>query len=69
MTPEQEISIRYAHSALVDYLQYLRLWSSNRLEEVRLITDISSEIKELNETIFNLEKDFPFVDPDNSNFL
>ncbi len=68
MTREQKSAITFAHSALVDYVQFLSLWASNRLDDARLITDIPLEIKELSDTIYNLEKEFPHVDPDIQNF-
>jgi hypothetical protein len=68
MTREQKSAITFAHSALVDYVQFLSLWAGNRLDDARLITDIPLEIKELSDTIYNLEKEFPHVDPDIQNF-
>ena len=68
MTKEQRDAITFAHNALVDYVQFLSLWAGNRLDDVRLITDIPLELKELSKTIFELEKEFPHVDPDNQNY-
>jgi hypothetical protein len=67
MDSEQKSAIRFAHTALMDYLQFLRAWSGNKLDDLRLITDIGEEIKDLSETIYHIEKEFPHVDPDNIN--
>ena len=68
MTPEQELTLRFVHSALIDYMQFLIMWNGNRLDEIRLITDISAEIKDLQSTIIEMENRFPHVDPDLQNF-
>jgi len=65
---DQKQAIRDAHNALLDYMQFLRAWSSNNLDNLRLITNIGEEIQSLNETIYELEKEFPHVDPDNINY-
>jgi len=67
MDSEQKSAIMFAHTALMDYLQFLRAWSGNKLDDLRLITDIGEEIKDLSETIYQIEKEFPHVDPDNIN--
>ena len=64
MTPEQRTAIIYSHTALQDYQKFLELWASNRLDEVRLIVDIASEIEELRQTTALLENAFPHVNPD-----
>jgi hypothetical protein len=64
MTPEQRAAIIFSHTALQDYQKFLELWACNRLEEVRLITNIGDEIKELKQTTSLLEQAFPHVNPD-----
>ena len=64
---QEEQAVKYAHSALLDFQQFLRLWSGNRLDEVRLVTDINKEIEELTQTILDLEVVFPYLDIDNQN--
>ena len=68
MTSEQELTLRFVHSALIDYMQFLIMWNGNRLDEVRLITDIPREIKDLQSAIIDMEDKFPHVDPDLQNF-
>ena len=65
---DQKQAVRDAHNALLDYMQFLRAWSSNNLDNLRLITNIGEEIQSLSKTIYELEKEFPHVDPDNINY-
>ena len=64
MSPEQRSAVVAAHTALQDYWKFLELWAGNRLDEVRLITDIGAELKELKEVVFELEHVYPHVNPD-----
>ena len=64
---QEQQAVKYAHSALLDFQQFLKVWSANRLDELRLITDINLEIQELTDTILDLEKVFPYLDIDNQN--
>lgn len=64
MTHQQRAAIIAAHTALQDYWKLLELWAGNRLDEVRLITDIGAEIKSLREIVFELESVYPHVNPD-----
>ena len=63
MNSSQRASIVKAHSVLVDYQKFLELWAGNRLDEVRLITDIGQEIEELRSVVHDLEQSFPHVNP------
>lgn len=63
MTHQQRASIIAAHTALQDYWKLLELWACNRLDEVRLITDIASEIKDLKQVVLDMEDIFPHVNP------
>ena len=64
MTPQQRSAIIATHTALQDYWKFLELWAGNRLEEVRLITNIGEEIEALKEVVFDLEHVYPHVNPD-----
>lgn len=68
MTQEQKLTLRFAHSALIDYMQFLIMWNGNKLDEIRLITDIPAEIKDLQTTIIQLENEFSHLDPDLQSF-
>jgi hypothetical protein len=68
MTPEQKLTLRFAHSALIDFMQFLIMWNGNKLNEIRLITNIPEEIKDLQTTITELENEFPHLDPDLTNY-
>ena len=59
MTKEQKDAITCAHAGLIDYLQFMRLFSSKM--------DFEIDIFETEETILQLEKQFPFLDIDNQN--
>ena len=59
MTKEQKDAITFAHAGLIDYLQFMRLFSSK--------LDFKIDIFETEETILQLEKQFPFLDIDNQN--
>jgi hypothetical protein len=64
---ENKQTLTFAHAALMDYLQFLRDWRGNRLDDVRSRIDIDREIADLNSTINDLEKAFPYLDIDNQN--
>lgn len=63
----EEQSLKYAHSALIDYQKFLRMWSENKLDEIRLVTNINKELEDLNQTLLDLEEVFPYLDIDNQN--
>ena len=60
-------TLSFAHGALMDYLQFLRDWRDNRLDDVRSNFKFDREIEDLNSTINDLEKAFPYLDIDNQN--
>ena len=57
----------FAHDALTDYLQFLKDWRDNCLDDVRPNFKFDREIEDLNSTINDLEKAFPYLDIDNQN--
>jgi hypothetical protein len=64
MTIQQKTAVIYAHTALQDYQKFLELWAGNRLDEMRFIVDIGSEIQDLRQTTVCLEQAFPHVNPE-----
>jgi hypothetical protein len=63
MLPDQEQALRKAHTIMQDHWKFLELWACNRLDEVRLITDIAQEIQDVRAAIHELEQQYPEVDP------
>jgi hypothetical protein len=59
MTKEQKDSLLFAHSALVDYIHFMRLFQYK--------LDFEKDINDVIDTVNNLEKQFPFLDIDNQN--
>jgi cell fate (sporulation/competence/biofilm development) regulator YmcA (YheA/YmcA/DUF963 family) len=59
MTNEQKSALNHAHSALIDYVHFMRLFESR--------LNFKQDIEETISTINELEKQFPFLDIDNQN--
>lgn len=59
--------IIFAHGALMNYLQFMRDWRDERLNDVRPNFNLDREIKDIISTLGDLEQAFPYLDIDNQN--